>query len=149
MPFPSHCVFPSHPLATASNWESFPLHTLRSYLHSLPCRTQLVAPTVLIINSQHRRLRKHCSIAACILVAAGICLPSCCPEMGCMTPFINNLLLQQQVSFRDHYPATGLHVTLLPPEQPTRVVAFPLFSRTVYVTSVTSLAFLPVGKFSQ
>jgi hypothetical protein len=51
------------------------------------------------------------SIIACVFVAAGTCLPTCCPETGCVTPFIKNLLLCQGVLFRDRYPATGLQAT--------------------------------------
>jgi hypothetical protein len=43
--------------------------------------TQLIALTVLVITSRHGPHRKHRSfIVACVLVAAGTCSPSCCPE---------------------------------------------------------------------
>jgi hypothetical protein len=49
------------------------------------------------------------------------CVHVCChgnmftellPETSCITPFIKNLLPQQQVSLCDHYPAMGLHATI-------------------------------------
>jgi hypothetical protein len=50
-------------------------HLLRSSLHGLPYRT------VLVITSRQGSHRKHRSfIVAFVSVAAGMCLPSCCPE---------------------------------------------------------------------
>jgi hypothetical protein len=44
-------------------------------------------------NISARTTRKHrSSNVAFVSVAAGTCLPSCCPETGCVTLFINNLL---------------------------------------------------------
>jgi hypothetical protein len=64
--------------------EILQLPALRSSLHSFPCRTQLsteIVPTVLLITSRHGSHRKHSpSIVACVLVAAGTCLPSRCLE---------------------------------------------------------------------
>jgi hypothetical protein len=43
--------------------------------------TELSAPTVMVINSRHGPHRKHSSsIISFVSVAAGTCLPSCCPE---------------------------------------------------------------------
>jgi hypothetical protein len=89
------------------------LHALRFYLHSLPCTTQLIAPTTLAITSRHGPHRKHCSSnVACVFVAVGTCLPSCCQETGCVTPFVKNPVPRQRPSFHDRYTATGLHATL-------------------------------------
>jgi hypothetical protein len=83
-------------------------------LRRLPCRTELIAPAVLVITSLHGPHRKHCySIVACIFVVVGTCLPSCCPETGSITPFINNLLPYQWELLRDRYPATDIHATIL------------------------------------
>jgi hypothetical protein len=63
----------------------------------------LIALTLLVITSQHEQHRKHCSyIVACIFIDTG----TRCPETGCMTAFIKNLLTQQWASFYDIYPAT-------------------------------------------
>jgi hypothetical protein len=51
------------------------------------------SPDVQVITFRHGPHRKHpSSVVACVLVAAGSCLPSCCPESGCVIPFIKNLL---------------------------------------------------------
>jgi hypothetical protein len=73
----------------------------------------LIAPAVLVITSRHEPNRKHhSSVVACVVVAAGMCLPNCCPETGCITLFIKNSLPQQRTSYRDRYLATSLHATL-------------------------------------
>jgi hypothetical protein len=59
--------------------------------------TQLIAPTDLVINSRHGPHRKHCSIVACVFVAAGTCLPSRCLET---------------VAVYSPYLATGGHATM-------------------------------------
>jgi hypothetical protein len=64
---------------------------------------RLIAPAVLVITSRHGPHRKHRSyIVACVFVAAGTCLPSCCPVTGGITPFIKNPLPQQRV-YTLHY----------------------------------------------
>jgi hypothetical protein len=35
------------------------------------------------------------------------------PVTGCLAPFIKNPLPQQRASFRDGYPAAGLHATVI------------------------------------
>jgi hypothetical protein len=47
-----------------------------------------------------------------VSVAVGACLPSCCSETGCITPFIKNPPSQQRAPFRDRYPATGIYFTI-------------------------------------
>jgi hypothetical protein len=75
--------------------------------------SRLIAPTVLAISSRHELHTKHCSsIVACIFVSAGTCLRRGFLQTGCLTAFIKNPLPQQQASFRDRYPATGLHATI-------------------------------------
>jgi hypothetical protein len=75
--------------------------------------TELIAPTVLVVNSRHGPHGKHrSSIFPFVSVVAGTCLPNCCPETGCVTPFIKKLLLKQRAFFRDRYPATDLHATV-------------------------------------
>jgi hypothetical protein len=48
--------------------------------------TKLIAPTVLVIASWHGLHREHHSIVGFMSFAAGKCLPSCCPETGCVIP---------------------------------------------------------------
>jgi hypothetical protein len=73
----------------------------------------LIAPTVLVATSRHGPYRKHSSsTVGCVSVVAGTCLTSCCPETGCITPFIKNPVPQQRATFRGRYPATGLNATI-------------------------------------
>jgi hypothetical protein len=74
--------------------EILQLHALRFYLHSLPCRSLLNS---LLHCSGYNFLawttqKTSSSIIVFISVATGMCLSSCCPEMGCLTPFIKYLL---------------------------------------------------------
>jgi hypothetical protein len=58
--------------------------------------------------------RKHrTSIVAFVSVATGMCSLSSCPETCCVTLLIKNPLPQQWASFRDRYPATAVHATVL------------------------------------
>jgi hypothetical protein len=46
-----------------------------------PLQNSFIAPTVLVIISRHGPHRKHrSSIVAWVIISAGTCLPSCCPE---------------------------------------------------------------------
>jgi hypothetical protein len=72
------------------------LHAVRSYLQSLPYQnsTELIAPTVLVITSRHGPHRKHSSsTVAFVSIAAGTCLPSCCPETAASRITENTVLL--------------------------------------------------------
>jgi hypothetical protein len=110
--FPSFCVFISRSLATASYSGDFQLHALRSYLHSLPCRTllstdnysaissqpplqssaELVAPIlVFIIPWRGPRRQRPIFSVAWVTVAAGTCLPIRCLETGCIISLIIRL----------------------------------------------------------
>jgi hypothetical protein len=100
--FSACCVFTIRSLATALTVEILQLHALRSSLHRLAyrilyqLRTNLVGPFVFKITPRHGPHRKHrYFIVACVFVAAGTWLPSCCPETGCITPFIMNSLPPQ------------------------------------------------------
>jgi hypothetical protein len=74
---------PAFPWQRLLTVEFLQLHALRYCLHSLSCRTayqlttDLVAPTVKI-TPRHGPHREHHSIVACVFVAVGTCLPSCC-----------------------------------------------------------------------
>jgi hypothetical protein len=70
---------------------------------------------------QGNSCRKHHSFSNS--VSAAMC--SRHPTTGCVTIFIENLLLQQRASFRDRYPATGLHARISNEDevQPTSWVA--------------------------
>jgi hypothetical protein len=60
--------------------------------------TELITPTVLVLDSRHGPHKKHrSSIVAFLSVTAGTCLPSCFPETYCLTSSIKNLLTQQRV----------------------------------------------------
>jgi hypothetical protein len=60
--------------------------------------TELIALTALVITSRHGPHRKHrYSTVAFVFIAAGTCLPNCCPETDCIKPFIKNPLPQQRV----------------------------------------------------
>jgi hypothetical protein len=69
----------------------------------------LVAPFVFLItlgtdrigNTVHSRM---------LPISAGMCL--CNPATGCVTPFMI-WLPQLRALFRDRYPATGFHATML------------------------------------
>jgi hypothetical protein len=75
--------------------------------------TELTAPIAMVIISQHGPHRKHrSSTVAIVSVTAGTCLPSCCPETGCVTLFTKNLLPYQRALFRYRYLASGLHATV-------------------------------------
>jgi hypothetical protein len=54
-----------------------------------------------------------------LTVSMGMC--SHHPAMHCIALFIKNLLPQQLASFRDHYPAIGLHASLWNPKVPYHV----------------------------
>jgi hypothetical protein len=70
--------------------------------------SELIVPSALVINSRHGPHRKHRhSIVAFVSVTAGTCLPSCCPETGCVIPFIKNLLSYRRALICDRYPASG------------------------------------------
>jgi hypothetical protein len=87
-PFQACCVFTSRSLATASNSvdsSALHAHVLSSQL-PVQNSTELVAPTVLVIRSQHESHRKHPvsnsnSTVVCVFVEEGTCLLSRCPEM--------------------------------------------------------------------
>jgi hypothetical protein len=75
-----------------SQIRDFPFRRLLR-LAGLRWRYSTPPPSVLVITSRHGPHRKHSfSIAACVFVVAATCLPSCCPETVCITPFINNPL---------------------------------------------------------
>jgi hypothetical protein len=72
---------------------------------------ELIALTVLVITSRHGPLIKHSYFTvAFVFIAAGTCLPNCCPEMGCIKRFIKNPLPQKRV-YKLKYNWVG--VTLL------------------------------------
>jgi hypothetical protein len=56
---PASCVFTSHSLVTASNNGDSSASALKSSLHSLPYRTDLVALTVFLITHWHDPHRQH------------------------------------------------------------------------------------------
>jgi hypothetical protein len=75
---------------------------------------EIFLPAVLVITSRHEPHRKrHSSVAVFMSVAERTCLLSRYPGTGCVILFIKNLVPQQQALLRDHYPATGLHTTIL------------------------------------
>jgi hypothetical protein len=56
-------------------------YSVISFQPPLQNSPELIAPTVLVINSRHGPHIKHrYSDVAFVSVAAGTCLPSCCPE---------------------------------------------------------------------
>jgi hypothetical protein len=61
--FPACYVFSSHSLVTASNIGDFSASTLKSSLHSLPYRTDLVAPVFFLITPRHGPHRQHRSFS--------------------------------------------------------------------------------------
>jgi hypothetical protein len=69
--------------------EILQLHVFRFSLHSFSYRTELIAPTVLVITSHHIPHRKHnffnSNSVVCVFVATGTCLPSCYPETVAIT----------------------------------------------------------------
>jgi hypothetical protein len=58
---PAFSVFTRRFLVSDLTVEIFQLHSLKSSLHRLPYRTDLVAPVVFSITPRHRPRRKHCS----------------------------------------------------------------------------------------
>jgi hypothetical protein len=88
----------SRSLAAASNSGNSSASCAQVLTSQAPIQnsTELIPPTVLAITSQHRPHKKHgSSIVVFTSVAAGMCLLSHSPEMGCVTPFIKNLLSQE------------------------------------------------------
>jgi hypothetical protein len=84
---------------THHNWTRFDYSAISSRPPSQNS-TELIAPTVLVITSRYGPHRKHCSSnVALVSVAVGTCLPSCCPETGCVTPFIKNPLPSNERCF--------------------------------------------------
>jgi hypothetical protein len=116
--FAACCVFISCSLVAASNSGDSSASRTQVLSSQPPVQNStlnwlLIAVTLLVITSWHGQHRKHRSyIVACVFVDAGTCILSSCPETGCMTAFIKNPLSQQQASFHDSYPATGLHTTM-------------------------------------
>jgi hypothetical protein len=119
--FPAYCVFTSCSLVTASNSGDSSASTFKSslnggslptdsFLHRLPCRTDLVVPVFFLITPRHGPRRQHTVYSRMLTVSAGMC--SRHPTTVCVTPFIKNLLPHQRALFRYHYPATGVHVTM-------------------------------------
>jgi hypothetical protein len=99
--------FPSPPTTHRATVEVFEPASTRAL------SSELTAPTIPVLTSRHRPHWKHLpSTFTLMSVAVGTCLPSRCPEMCCLTRFINNPLSQQRASFRDRYPATALHATI-------------------------------------
>jgi hypothetical protein len=77
-PAVSSPAFPQQRLLTV---EILQLHTIRSSLNSLPCRTIFNSLCPLLITSRHGPHRKHSSsIVSFVPVATGTCLLSRCPE---------------------------------------------------------------------
>jgi hypothetical protein len=133
--FPDCCAFTSRSLATAfkSGDSSTSRAQILSSQPSAQNSTELTAPTVLVITSRHGQHRKHSSsIVAFVSVAAGTCLPNCCPEMGCATPFVKNLLPYQRALIRNRYPATGLLATI------SSLTSHHHWSNNVYAEFMTS-----------
>jgi hypothetical protein len=122
--FPPSCVFISRSLVMASKSRNSTTSRAQSLSSQPPVQNstelstqltsiELTAPTVLVITSRHEPYRKHrSSTVAFVSVTAGTCLPSFCPEMGCVKPFIKKPLTQQWALIRDRYPAIGLHATV-------------------------------------
>jgi hypothetical protein len=81
------CVFTSHSLVMASNTGDSSASTLKSsliggsfptvsFLHGLPYRTDLVAPTVFFTTPWHGPRRQHTAHSRMLTVSAGTCFPS-------------------------------------------------------------------------
>jgi hypothetical protein len=95
-PFTDCCVFISRSLATSSNsGDSSASHA--QVVNSQPPvqnSTEFIAPTVVVITSRYRPHRKHhAHVIDCVSVAAGTCLPSCCPETAGARNHIENIVL--------------------------------------------------------
>jgi hypothetical protein len=87
------------------------LHVLRFDLHSLVQNSvsNLVAPTVFKTTLRHGPYRKHhSSIVACVFIAAGTYLASCCLETAVVyspisQPFINIIIITVQECYVSYY----------------------------------------------
>jgi hypothetical protein len=124
-PFPVCYLFNSCSLITASNSGNSSASVLKSslngcflptdsFLHSLPYRTDLVAPIVFLITPRHGPSRKLVSISTSIVapgfIALGTCLPRRCLEMGLVYLLISRSL-HSNISTRYNTLDTMLETT--------------------------------------
>jgi hypothetical protein len=113
----------SHNLLVVScqlNYGTISSHTFLQSLTQLS--TELVNLNVFNITPRNRQCRKHCtSVVAHLFVSAGMCLPSYCLEMGCVTccsivTCMHACMLWALPSnghcLQSHCLATGLYATI-------------------------------------
>jgi hypothetical protein len=79
-----------------------------SSLHSIPYKTDFVAPVVLLITPRHGPPRQHRAFSYANRFRGNTRHPA----TGFLIPFIKNPLPQQRALVRDRYPATGLHAII-------------------------------------
>jgi hypothetical protein len=100
--FPAFCVFTGVSLVTASNSGDSLVSAIKSslnggslstdsFLHRLPYRTDLAAPVVFLITSQHGLRRQHCSFSYANRFRENV-FTEPFPKSGCIYLFIKNLL---------------------------------------------------------
>jgi hypothetical protein len=81
-----------------------------SFLHRLPYRTDLVAPTVFLITPRDGPRRQHTVHSRTVIVFAGTCLPS---HSIAAVVYYCLLRIWYRCLFRDRHPTTGLYAIIL------------------------------------